>query len=60
MAGNIINKTEELRNQHSKKAQSYLELLQAQDWDKWIKLWADDAILEFPFCAKESTIHVSW
>ena len=52
MAGNITNKTEELRNQTMKKAQSYLELLQAQDWDKWIKLWADDAILEFPFAPK--------
>ena len=52
MAGNITNKTEELRNQTLKKAQSYLELLQAQDWDKWIKLWADDAILEFPFAPK--------
>jgi len=52
MSENTTNKTEEQRNQTLKKAQSYLELLQAQDWDKWIELWADDAILEFPFAPK--------
>jgi uncharacterized protein len=30
-------------------AQKYLELLQKQDWDAWIQLWSDDAILEFPY-----------
>jgi len=52
MAENKTNKTEEQRNQTLEKAQSYLKLLQAQDWDKWINLWADDAILEFPFAPK--------
>ena len=52
MAENKTNKTEEQRNQTLEKAQSYLKLLQAQDWDKWINLWADNAILEFPFAPK--------
>ena len=52
MTENTTNKTEEKRNQTLEKAQSYLKLLQAQDWDKWINLWADDAILEFPFAPK--------
>jgi ketosteroid isomerase-like protein len=49
MTENLI---EEKRKQTLEKAQSYLELLQAQDWDKWINLWADDAVLEFPFAPK--------
>ena len=52
MADNTTNKAEEQRKQTLEKAQTYLELLQAQDWDKWISLWADDAILEFPFAPK--------
>src|SRR5664280_3030607 len=52
MADNTTNKAEEQRKQTLEKAQTYLELLQAQDWDNWINLWADDAILEFPFAPK--------
>ena len=52
MADSTTNKAEEQRKQTLEKAQTYLELLQAQDWDKWISLWADDAILEFPFAPK--------
>jgi len=52
MTENATNTTEELRKQTLEKAQSYLRLLQAQDWDNWINLWADDAILEFPFAPK--------
>jgi len=52
MIENSINKTEEQRKQTLEKAQSYLGLLQAQDWDNWINLWADDAVLEFPFAPK--------
>jgi len=52
MADNTTIKAEEQQKQTLKKAQTYLELLQAQDWDKWINLWADDAILEFPFAPK--------
>jgi len=52
MTENATDKTAELRKETLEKAQSYLKLLQAQDWDKWIKLWADDAVLEFPFAPK--------
>jgi hypothetical protein len=52
MTENSIKKTEELRKKTLGLAQSYLELLQAQDWDKWIHLWAEDAVLEFPFAPK--------
>jgi len=52
MTENAANKTEEQRKLTLEKAQSYLQLLQAQDWDKWINLWAEDAILEFPFAPK--------
>jgi len=52
MNENATNKTDEQRKQTLEKAQSYLNLLQAQDWDKWINIWADDAILEFPFAPK--------
>jgi ketosteroid isomerase-like protein len=33
-------------------AERYLELLRAHDWDAWIALWADDAVLGFPFVPK--------
>jgi ketosteroid isomerase-like protein len=49
MTEKTTDKTEVQRKQTLEKAQLYLELLKAQDWDKWIDLWADDAILEFPF-----------
>ena len=52
MTENATDKTAELRKETLEKAQSYLKFLQAQDWDKWIKLWADDAVLEFPFAPK--------
>ena len=52
MTENATDKTEDLRKQTLEKAQSYLALLQAQDWDKWIELWTEDAILEFPFAPK--------
>lgn len=52
MTENSTNKTEELRKQTLENAQAYLGFLQAQDWDNWIDLWADDAVLEFPFAPK--------
>ena len=52
MTENVTDKMEEQRKQTIETAQSYLRLLQAQDWDKWINLWADDAVLEFPFAPK--------
>ncbi len=52
MTENTINKTEEQRKQTLETAQAYLELLKAQEWDKWINLWAEDAVLEFPFAPK--------
>jgi hypothetical protein len=30
-------------------AKTFFRLLQAQDWPNWIDLWAEDALLEFPF-----------
>lgn len=38
-----------LRSLTVQHAQQYLALLQAHDWDAWSRLWAEDAILEFPY-----------
>ena len=42
---------EEIRAITMAQTQRYLELLQSQDWDSWIDLWAEDSTLEFPFSA---------
>ena len=47
-----MNQIEEQRKLALDKAQLYLKLLQSQDWEKWIELWAEDAILEFPYAPK--------
>jgi hypothetical protein len=47
-----MNQIEEQRKLTLDKAQLYLKLLQSQDWEKWIELWAEDAILEFPYAPK--------
>jgi len=39
----------EIRERTVNQTRAYLALLQAQRWDEWIDLWADDAVLEFPF-----------
>ena len=31
------------------RTQAYLQLMREQRWDEWSELWADDAVLEFPF-----------
>ena len=40
---------DEVREHTLKQTRAYLDLLRAQDWDAWVDLWADDAVLEFPF-----------
>lgn len=40
------------REQALARTRSYLELLQQQRWDEWIDLWAQDAVLEFPYAPK--------
>jgi ketosteroid isomerase-like protein len=47
-----MNQIEEQRKLTLDKAQLYLKLLQSQDWEKWIELWTEDAILEFPYAPK--------
>ncbi|MEH2334264.1 nuclear transport factor 2 family protein [Nostoc sp.] len=38
-----------IRDRTLKSVRSYLDLMRAQRWDEWIDLWADDAILKFPY-----------
>jgi hypothetical protein len=44
-----VSSEHQVRSRTMASTQAYLDLLRQQDWDKWIELWADDAILEFPF-----------
>jgi len=37
------------RTRNAELAQAYLHLMKEQEWDAWIELWTDDAVLEFPF-----------
>ena len=39
----------ERRERVSKLFFDHLELLKAQNMDKWVHLWADDAVIEFPY-----------
>src|SRR5512133_1668593 len=45
-------KEQDVRAQALASTQTYLELLRLQAWDQWIELWADAAILEFPFAPR--------
>jgi uncharacterized protein len=38
-----------IRQQTVLRTQSYLQLMREKRWDEWTDLWADDAVLEFPF-----------
>jgi ketosteroid isomerase-like protein len=33
----------------SRLVETFMSLFSQQRWDEWIELWADDAVLEFPF-----------
>ena len=41
--------------QVSKLFYRHLELLKTQNMDKWVHLWADDAVIEFPYAPAGST-----
>lgn len=45
----------EKRLQASKTFSNHLELLKAQNMDEWSQLWAEDAVIEFPYAPPGSS-----
>jgi ketosteroid isomerase-like protein len=45
----VAHSADNVRTSTVATANAYYRLLQAQDWPNWIDLWAEDALLEFPF-----------
>lgn len=48
----------EKRSQVSKTFFNHLELLKAQNMDKWSQLWAEDAVIEFPYAPPGSPLRL--
>ncbi len=48
-SGALAQDDTQIREQTMKSTQQYLQLMREQRWEEWSDLWADDAVLEFPF-----------